>query len=381
MQGREDRPLVLDKCREDIIFGIAGTLINLKDGKLRGCNRFNQMILGRKYAGKSTLLTAVRSVCKKIFPSLLVVNVSCESEPFWGLMELALIHLNHVYSCDYKFQRFEDCLQTKTKQLDFAQKHEMRFVFLIDEFQEVYKASWDKTKSKEFVRSLAELLDSQSGRFFLIVSGSSELRGLAFAKLPRDSETLNKYPHYIQFDLNYTKLQLFYLHPFQDSESFSKLCESYNISEEDRLMAYYKSGGFPGFVTYQSDDCHSYGIACGFRDRELLRALVECSIIEQIDSKVQLDQLFNLITPVPLQWIDEYFGISYDRSIVYELMEDGWIIYNHSIKDGKDEIVFSSPFIYLEVLLKGKLTIQEVAANFEQSANSKVVHKNHKVLV
>ena len=55
----------LDESRLAFVEAIAGTLVQLVDGGLRDCNRFNRLLLGRKAVGKTYLLEKLCLAAKK----------------------------------------------------------------------------------------------------------------------------------------------------------------------------------------------------------------------------------------------------------------------------------------------------------------------------
>lgn len=237
--------LVLDKCRSRLYKHLAENLLLLMRGGLVGRNRFNILILGKKASGKTSLLEStlqgfefLRSYTNE---SLVAVHVSCSKKHHrLPLYQQAANHL--AYQLNISSPLIEDSPYSPDpeKQLaEFAIQNNARILFLIDEFQLVYGHTWSKEESENFIESLADLCESNSGRFFLIVTGSSsELDRLAFGKVPVDT---SKWPHYQGRDLNSTKLNPHWLLPFQDVTEFADLSKSYKIPDDHVLQAYYQS--------------------------------------------------------------------------------------------------------------------------------------------
>ena len=362
---------IVDRGRKSIMDKLAQLLLYLVQGRLLNKNRFNRLILGRKAVGKSALLDAIERGCTYLKEhtrkKLLVVKINCNNH----------LHRKSPYLTATDF--FEKDLEGERpnftgevtesgeeKLVKFAKMHDYRVVFLVDEFQCVYGSSWSEELADEFISSIASLTESNSGRIFVVVTGSgTELRRLAFAKAQMDKD---KWPNYCKRDLNHTKLQPIDLLPFDDADAFMKLCKAREV-EGDFTEEFRKSAGYPGLVGVVG--VGEYTISARNQlNHDILQRMVELHIKNPTDQqwhddgRTNLECLMNMITPV--RWCDLSDSGSPERSVGYELMDDGLVIFHESL-NSEITVRFATPQVYWDCLSEystktdARLTVQEVA--------------------
>ena len=336
--------LVLDKERSSFFLTIAELLLKLVTGKLEGCNRFNILVIGRKAVGKTSMLLAIMSGCAFLQQynrqRIIVVRIDCTLPDHSSLIDRA-----------YKLSKIKkpESYGFEAEQLaEVAKLYGYRFVFLVDEFQAVYKRGWSQEDATLFISSVSSLLESTSGQFFLVVTGSgSELRRLAYGKFKGDT---SPYPNYYGRDLNSTKLQPVFMMPFQDVSAFCELCAQYEIV--DVVTAFCKSAGYPGLLTRVSSSADYTLGARSFASNKILQAMAKWRIIDVDEGK---DDLTSLMRQIPIRWQDVVQEVevetnqTIDFAIGYELMDDGLILLTHSAMSDTT-VIFATNQVYYDVL-------------------------------
>ena len=291
---------VLDDSRSDFVHDQALTLANLVRGELVKKTRFRRLLLGCKSVGKTTLLMGLKDAASAAYPDQLLTfyisygaggsterlatavcgflrkhniipdldellrdlgasqatletfkrvdldayDVLLGDQAFFQQVGLKLgtaLHLTSAIHLTPLFTRLSTCLQLANK----------RLFLLVDELNFVYTGKFE-VNGNLIISDLMAIGDDRNGFIHCVISGSSSnLRRLAFAKLPEDEWKL--YPQYKPgFDLNNTKFQARWIYPFLDAASFTQLfhiCQAEKASPLDDSFipdAFVKTGGSPG---------------------------------------------------------------------------------------------------------------------------------------
>lgn len=231
--------IYLDDSRRAFIERTDKHIRELVNGKLWGKH---ELLLGVKSVGKTVLLTTVKCFVNRHYPDVVVIM-----RDFSGCMLdlIELIYLEVSYRLSEQAQRVFCRLITLTDADDRVAEMEqllikgnIKCLLLLDEFQEVY--SKQPSLGREIVQQLAQLIDSNSGVFHIVVTGG---RGLAFGTLPRDE---NAYPSYDMVELN---LRPHCIYPLVSADDFANFCNIKGISRELWLSRFITSGGRPGLIT------------------------------------------------------------------------------------------------------------------------------------
>jgi hypothetical protein len=209
---------------------------------------------------------------------------------------------------------------------------------LVDEFQFVY--CQPREIGTEIIREIAGLSDSNLGVNHMIVSGSStNLRKLAFAKLPRDEATRSTYPSFEGIDLNSTKLRPHWIFPFVNWNDAKNFCQKFLVmdSTEAILEKFILGGGRPGIMLNVERD-----VPYSLNPDRLLRSQPKESKI-----LVALYECLQLHLSIPLPQDDqERFCESLklvDRNAVHSRLQD---LEMADFLSGCDDLVDSGAIIF-----------------------------------
>lgn len=241
-----NRKLFLDDSRKSFLESQQTTIEELVDGKLIGRNRFRVLLLAVKSVGKTEICKLIQSYLKERHTNVVAVYIPYDScsklisdricDQIYTQKGIRKSKLNTILSTEEISDRI-DLLE------DLLEQQNLRVVLIIDEFQFVYSKTVEI--GVKIIREKSTISGSTRGNIHCIVTGSSSnLRSLAFAKLPREEE--NKYPSYVdRIDLNCTKLRPKCIFPIVKAEDFEQLL---NLRDENIALRYFCSGGRPGLA-------------------------------------------------------------------------------------------------------------------------------------
>ena len=234
----------------------ANNIASLVRGDLKGKNRYNILLLGQKSVGKTTLLTSMGQACHDVLGSTVdvVSNDLLESD---RLKDGLVRTIASQVGCPVRgpiWSAEGDCADRVQALEDFAQAHNRRIVIFLDEFQSVYSSEFlSKRESRTVLRELVGLVGRVNGRFFIVVTGSSQhLRSLAYCRMKVEEAKEASFDHYSGgINLNSTKLGPLTMRPISDANDFVRFMKKYN-PEADMVKFYITSAGLPGLMNRES---------------------------------------------------------------------------------------------------------------------------------
>lgn len=402
-------------------------------GKLAQQNRYRRLLLGCKSVGKTTLLQSLLKAAKEAYPELLTLYVSY-AETDVRLAELICQYLRKsLINPSYAIAQFLDDAGVNEPTRSIIQQQELdvyqlltgdersfrdlgivagmanrlfcaanqpplfqrlnsfledagkRLFLVVDEFHDVYTSKFPK--GHHTISDVHAIGDDAKGRIHCIISGSSTfLRGLAFAKLPKELQP--DFPNYKGVDLNSTKYQARWIYPFLDIDSFPRLYETMRqilngtavaeaniqMSSEDKNTILYdlfmKSCGSPGCLKecMQGRESSTYHLSTKstvFNDTDE-RAKVLLAIYDALPKTIDSPSNRFAIAAGTTRLISVHLTkelATQPENILYEMADAGLIRY---ITDNPNMkmIGFGSPLVYYTVSNQDKPTI----AIFEISA-------------
>jgi len=359
----EQKNVILSQDRTVFLQRASLTLWELVRGALVGRNRFCVLLLGRKAVGKTFLLETLCNVVytTPFFKDVLVISLSIES----GNLDRTPLE-EIAFRLSLTYHNVQNLFELVTKKL---QNRNKKVFLVLDKFQNAYKSVC--VNGKQIISEIAQIGGSQLGLIYCIIIGSgSEVRRLAYAKLPVDKKVKAKYPHYGGLDINSTKYQPYWIYPFL-APDFHKLSFPPNADKED---LYLRSGGFPGMI-YNSSAPYSVGLKGSLKNPQY--------------SKFLLD-LFTLVnTPAPndadgVGIISHYmrmvsFGtdLQIELETIYDLTDKG-IIRFYETSGQRIKAGFGSTMIFYQLLCettnKSLFTAMDIAymSIFHQNAEKVV---------
>jgi len=375
----------LDDCRKDFMDRHYELLTQLRNGQLRGRNRFRELMLGVKAVGKTHMLRVLSDYTTTHMKNVLVVFTSFESDVRTPT-QLILNAVKNHFTSKAQYVELSESLAMAESVLDrikiieaFLSKEKLFVLCLFDEFQGAYKQT--ASVGVPIIQETCELAGSVGGTIHMIVSGSSSvLRVLAFAKLKLSDSVREEFPSYSRKDLNSTKLQPKWITVIKSACHFRAFCEA-NGGLDKIDARYIYSGGRPGLIL-ENPDINSipYSITSkGYKYKEnspeftLLSCLLKCSSSYQdiySTSKLQnvddaekspkvhadnLDRYENLICNVETRVLQQEFNKIDSRigaiatnfsELLYDLMDDGIIILQS--RNLAETVSISGYYLYLE---------------------------------
>ena len=365
-QFAENRGFYLDQSRTNFLEKHHRLLLELKNGKLKGRNRFRELLLGVKAVGKTALVQILRDFTKAHMKDIIVVFASFDSEVRAPTV-LILNAIKRLSSCWNLLNNVAKVI-TPLEKIELIEEwlleNNLCVLCLFDEFQGAYLKK--ESTGVSIVEETSVIAGSQGGTIHLIVTGSSSvLRALAFAKLkPSDCST---YPSYTKLDLNSTKLQPRWISVIKSAHDFRCFCKSHNLDRTD--LRYIYSGGRPGLIFEEPDlDNIPYSLIVKrhryqpqSREAKLMQCLLNCSTSyrSEFDNTVEEDgdnlQSFeNLICNVSSTVLYTAFAavsdggdISGFAELLYDLTDDGMII--QQSRDLAVTVAMSGVQLYLEL--------------------------------
>ena len=364
----EKRGFYLDQSRTDFLESHHRLLMELKNGKLKGRNRFRELLLGVKAVGKTALVHILRDFTKSHVKDIIVVFASFDSE----VRAPTVLILNAIkISCPCQNLLSEVAkLVTPLEKVELIEEwlseNNLRVLCVFDEFQGAYLKP--ESVGVPIIEETSAIAGSQGGAFHLIVTGSSSvLRALAFAKLKPSH--CNTYPSYKRLDLNSTKLQPRWITAIKSANDFRCFCKLNNLDRMD--LRYIYSGGRPGLIFEEPNlDKIPYSLTVKrqryepfSREAKLMQCLLSCStsygsaldtttIDEQGDN---LQSFENLICNVSSAVLHDAFAASVGNGedtggfteLLYDLTDDGMII--QESRDLTVTVAMSGVQLYLEL--------------------------------
>ena len=383
-QFAEKRGFYLDQSRTNFLENHYRLLLELKNGKLKGRNRFRELLLGVKAVGKTALVHILRDFTKSHMKDIIVVFASFDAEVRAPTV-LILNAIKKLSSCRNLLNNVAKVI-TPLEKIEIIEEwlleNNLRVLCLFDEFQGAYLKK--ESVGVSIVEETSAIAGSQGGTIHLIVTGSSSvLRALAFAKLkPSDCST---YPSYTKLDLNSTKLQPRWISVIKSAHDFRCFCKSHNLDRTD--LRYIYSGGRPGLIFEEPDlDNIPYSLTVKrhryqpqSQEAKLMQCLLNCSTTyrNEFDNTTEEDgdnlQSFeNLICNVSSTVLHTAFAAvsnggdtSGFTELLYDLTDDGMII--QQSRDLAVTVAMSGVQLYLElnalrVSSSINLTWMEIAA-------------------
>jgi hypothetical protein len=270
-----------DSTRDAVLHVFCETIGKLVSGKLEGKNRYNKLLLGRKAVGKTTMLDVTERACLDVLGKRVhVLRLDASSQKDHARLSGAHGLVGAMASevgilTDHKNLWLEDV----TSALDTSGRH---MIILFDEFDLVYTGRFEREAGQRIIGDIFELAGNTSGRYFVVVSGSSKyLRRLCFAKVSKlPASVMDSFPNYMAgVDLNSTKLQPIWIEPLVNAEDYltyvRRMCPKLLGSPDLLLQDYFRSGGLPGLIGGDElSDSWSVG-AKGEAGSEILRKLLD----------------------------------------------------------------------------------------------------------
>jgi hypothetical protein len=255
--------LVLDESRRSFVQETARILYDLltRGAGVEIMSRFRRLLMGRKGAGKTSLLTHIQDAAAQLGgPTLLCVYVSYESSRVPPLQSIRKALLQQY--------RLRVPLRVDTVEVlvEWLEQQQRVLFLVLDELQIMFTPAYtdQQQQSSELAkRSLAQVASigsSQKARIHCILSGSSTwLRRLCFHKMhdggvPTAANAVD-FPHYVHSsDMNSTKYTAYWIHPFAAAADFRAAYEHHSRgttpslhADADALIAsaYLSTGGLP----------------------------------------------------------------------------------------------------------------------------------------
>lgn len=207
--------LVCDRIQGELMKTIVNTMKQLVTDKLRDYCRYHMLLLSHKNVGKSTILQSIQEVCARCYANEVIICVqNCSTNTTDPLTPLGVIA--RALGWWVRFMRPSNVPDEVEYIEATLRSRGLRCVLLIDEFQAVY-TRYSEAKYNRYITELDSILQSKSGRFFVIVTGSGEnLDQIVFGKLNLP-EGQKLFKNYERYSLNSTKLQPRWLHPHSRS--------------------------------------------------------------------------------------------------------------------------------------------------------------------
>jgi hypothetical protein len=381
----QKQKLFLDQSRKEFLDRHELLIDHLVKGKLRGRNRFRELLLGVKSVGKSELCKILNSYMKEMYPQVVTVYISYDSSDtqlsIRICQEIAAVQ-KHVCQSEIREILSLTEAQQRIEKLElFLEANDIRLFLLVDEFHFVYNKP--ANIGEEIVKEMSVISGTSLGYIHCILTGSSScLRALAFANLEPEKEA--QYRSYDRkVDLNSTKLQPKWIFPIVKAKNFCKLLEIRGIEVDGHVAKrFFCSGGRPG-LAIEPPNYHDIPYSLGAKylySENSPRVIVLQSIFDCIDSfkadaaddedDDEITSLERDLTLIPdsvlwrrvLEKTDDIDAQSFEQ-ILFRLADDGVIIFRQVAH--MRHISISCNYVYYQLRQSRKsssLTWKEYAA-------------------
>eukprot|EP01038_Epipyxis_sp_PR26KG_P010339 gene10339-13890_t len=376
-----DAGIYLDESRKSFFERHLKVIEDLISGKLKGRNRFRELLLGVKSVGKSTSIMAIRNFVNQKYPEVVCIHIKydgCDkllSDVIMNVMlkkypnsEDELVTIKTIDIVHWKIEALEEWLH----------RHNIKLLILLDEFHTVYRKA--VTIGRVIVQELSAFADSSAGINHIIVTGSSSiLRKLAFAKIPVEVEST--YPSYDKSDLNSTKLQPQWIYPIVDGRQFAEMLTGMGINQDKFTQQFINSAGRPGLaIEVLNEIPYALTVKClsaasDSIESQILTSLYDCTTSYNLDNYPSdgddgLLYLANELRQVPESVLQEHCKIKIEDlterlfiAAIYNLADEGLIIMRTFGETKTKTLCISGIYIYWQIAgKKTKLTWKAAAA-------------------
>lgn len=382
VQFAQKQKLFLDQSRKEFLERHDLLIDELVKGKLRGRNRFRELLLGVKSVGKSELCKILNSYTKEMHPQVLTVYISydsCDTLLSDRICQQIAVQ-KHVRQSEIRVILSLTEAQQRIEKLElFLEANNIRLFLLVDEFHFVYNKPVNI--GEEIVKEMSVISGTSLGYIHCILTGSSScLRALVFAKLEPEKEA--EYKSYgRKVDLNSTKLQPKWIFPITEAKDFCELLEMRGIEvDDDVAKRFFFSGGRPGLaIEPPKYDDIPYYLGAKYLCSEnsplviVLQCIFDCMDSFKTDATVDDDEITSLERDLTLILDHDLWGRVGEKNveidaqsfeqILFRLADDGVIIFRHAAH--MRQISISCNYVYFQLRQSRKissLTWKEYAA-------------------
>ena len=381
--------IFLDDSRRNFAEHTFRTVHSLVTDKLKRGTAHRRLLLGRKGVGKTTLLNEAICLIEQHFPQVICIFESYGLSRFDRITDIISTQLGYSFNSADSHKRVVELEKELTRQGKYL-------VVIADEFQNCFRFEFDSVCNH--IGDFFEFGEARDGRIHCIISGSSSvLRQLCFGKLP--AHRAPQFPAYRGFDFNSTKYQPVWIYPFLQRADFEQVLQYFlpeeEISENLVIAWYLATSGNARLLsnvqsTMDANDIDSYAVSskhmgqhsCFSIENQLLLSIfdvVSCTLYEtnivQGSETNLLAEAAELVRLVPVDSVlralrRRSVNLKFpmpdpgeQRSCIYNLADDGLIIFTHSL------IGFGSPLVYLDIIAHDKevTAIEYVALRYPMS--------------